>query len=190
MRDLADSPVWNTLAGQPTDNSELGLTLARMLARSGQYDREEAASAYGRWYASEPFDCGHTTGLAFGAAAAADLKKARAAEVHADAGSQSNGSLMRIAPIGVWASDPEEAARVANEDCGLSHPHPVCRAACAALAAAISAAVMGADRSEMMATALRIAEAAGADAAPVSAALRRAAAWFGLMIFSITWGGC
>jgi ADP-ribosylglycohydrolase/fructose-1,6-bisphosphatase/inositol monophosphatase family enzyme len=176
VRDLADSPVWNTLAGQPTDDSELGLTLARMLAGSGHYDREAAASAYGRWYASEPFDCGHTTRLAFGAAAAADLKKAWAATVHADAGSQSNGSLMRIAPIGVWASDPEQAARVADEDCGLSHPHPVCRAACAAFAAAISAAVMGADRNEMMATALRIADAAGADAAPVSTALRRAAA--------------
>ncbi len=31
VRDLAVSPVWQTLAGQPTDDSELGLTLARSL---------------------------------------------------------------------------------------------------------------------------------------------------------------
>ena len=58
MRDLADSPVWQTLAGQPTDDFELGLTLARSLVRSGGYDPEDAAAAYGRWYASGPFDVG------------------------------------------------------------------------------------------------------------------------------------
>ena len=36
VRDLADSPVWKTLAGQPTDDSELGLALARSLVRNGR----------------------------------------------------------------------------------------------------------------------------------------------------------
>jgi ADP-ribosyl-[dinitrogen reductase] hydrolase len=176
VRDLADSPVWNTLAGQPTDDSELALTLARGLVRTGRYDPEDAAAAYGRWFASNPFDCGHSTRLAFSSASSAPMDKAQAARNTADRGSQSNGSLMRIAPVGIWAADPDEAARVADQDSTLSHPHPVCRAACAAFAAAISAAMLGADRREMMATALRIADAAGAGAAPVSAALRRAAA--------------
>jgi ADP-ribosyl-[dinitrogen reductase] hydrolase len=175
VRDLAVSPVWKTLAGQPTDDSELALMLARSLVRTGDYDPEDAAASYGRWYASGPFDCGHTTSLAFGAASTA-WDKARAACDHADRGSQSNGSLMRIAPIGVWAASPDEAARVAAEDSALSHPHPVCRTACAAFAAAISAALAGADRRRMMAEALRIADAAGAEAAPVAAALRQAEA--------------
>ena len=176
VRDLADSPVWQTLAGQPTDDSELGLTLARSLVRAGRYDIEDAAAAYGRWYASEPFDCGHSTGLAFGPASAALADKAWAARRRADRGTQANGSLMRIAPIGVWAADPDEAAAIASEDSSLSHPHPVCRTACAAFAASISAALQGADRRGMIETALRIADAAGTDAAPVAAALRRAAA--------------
>jgi ADP-ribosyl-[dinitrogen reductase] hydrolase len=176
VRDLRDSPVWKTLAGQPTDDSELGLTLARSLVRMGRYDPEDAASAYGRWYASGPFDCGRSTGLAFGPAAAAVADKAGAARDGADRGSQSNGSLMRIAPIGVWAAGPEEAARAAGEDSSLSHPHPVCRTACAAFAAAISAALSGADRDGMTRTALHVADAAGADSAPVGAALRRAVA--------------
>ena len=174
VRDLGDSPVWRTLAGQPTDDAELGLTLARSLVRLGRYDPEAAAAAYGRWYASGPFDCGHATRLAFAPAAAAAANKARAAQGEADHGSQSNGALMRIAPIGVWAADPDEAARIAAEDAALSHPHPVCRTACAAFAAAISAAMAGADRTGMMQTALRIADAAGDEAAPVSAALRQA----------------
>ena len=177
VRELAVSPVWQTLAGQPTDDSELGLTLARSLVRMRRYDPEDAASAYGRWYASGPFDCGHATALAFGAAAAARSgQKAEAAKRGADQGTQSNGALMRIAPIGIWATDPDEAARIAAADASLSHPHPVCRAACAAFAASISAALAGADRKAMMQTALRIADAAGIEAAPVAGVLRQAEA--------------
>jgi len=172
--DLADSPVWHTLAGQPTDDSELGITLARSIVRMGRYDPEDAASGYGRWYLSQPFDCGNTTRLAFSAAARAVAGSARAAGDGADQGSQSNGSLMRIAPIGIWAADPHHAARVASEDSTLSHPHPVCRAACAAFAAAISAALLGADRPAMLQTALRTAEAT--NVAPVVESLRQAAA--------------
>jgi ADP-ribosylglycohydrolase len=168
--------VWKTLAGQPTDDSELGLALARSLVRTKQYDAEDAAAAYGRWYASGPFDCGSTTRRAFAPAAAAVSHMAEAARDNADRLSQSNGSLMRIAPVGVWARDPDEAAAVASEDSALSHPHPVCRVSCAAFAAAISAALAGAGRQAMVATALRIADAAGSDALSVGAALRRAAA--------------
>ena len=176
VRDLADSPVGHTLAGQPTDDSELGLTLARSLARMGGFDPGDAAASYGRWYASAPSDCGRSTGLAFGAASAAMVDKARAAANSADRSSQSNGSLMRIAPIGVWARDPDVAAWAADADSSLSHPHPVCRAACASFSAAICAAVGGADRRGMMQVALRIADAAGVEAAAVGVALRQAAA--------------
>src|SRR4051794_20880571 len=176
VRDLGDSPVWRTLAGQPTDDSELGLALARSLGRTGQYDPEDAAAAYADWYASGPFDIGGTTALAFGAAASAPTRKAEAARRAADRNSQSNGSLMRIAPIGVWAASPDEAAAAADMDSVLSHPHPVCRAACTAFAAAIAAALAGADRGGMMATALRIAQQTGEDAAPVVQALRQAEA--------------
>ncbi len=179
VRELAESPVWHTMAGQPTDDSELGLALARSLVRARRYDPENAAAAYGRWYASKPFDCGHATGIAFRAAASAARDKARAARTAADQGSQSNGSLMRIAPIGVWARDPDEAAATASEDSALSHPHPVCRASCACFAAAITAALLGADRQAMMKTALRVADAAGPEAAPVAAALRHAEAGVG-----------
>ncbi len=38
VRDLADGGVWDTIAGQPTDDSEMALALARMLAERGTYD--------------------------------------------------------------------------------------------------------------------------------------------------------
>jgi ADP-ribosylglycohydrolase len=46
VRELADGGTWNTIAGQPTDDSEMALLLARMLADPGRYDPKEARKAY------------------------------------------------------------------------------------------------------------------------------------------------
>jgi ADP-ribosylglycohydrolase/fructose-1,6-bisphosphatase/inositol monophosphatase family enzyme len=158
VRDLRDGGVWNTLAGQPTDDSELALTLARTLVGRTEYEAEAVADAYGRWLASGPFDCGNTTRRAFQAALQATGTKAEAARTAADQTSQSNGSLMRVAPVGIWAGSPARAAAVARLDSGLSHPHPVCLAACAAFAAAIAAGVAGGDRAAMLGEAAAAAE--------------------------------
>ena len=44
--DLADGGTWNTIAGQPTDDSEMALLLARMLVERGTYDAQAALEAY------------------------------------------------------------------------------------------------------------------------------------------------
>jgi ADP-ribosylglycohydrolase len=49
VRELADGGTWNTIAGQPTDDSEMALLLARLLADQGRYDPEEARKAYIFW---------------------------------------------------------------------------------------------------------------------------------------------
>jgi ADP-ribosyl-[dinitrogen reductase] hydrolase len=172
VRDLRQGGPWDILAGQPTDDSELALALARTLVGRAAYDAEAAATAYARWFESGPFDIGGTTRRALGAAARAPSGKAAAARAEADAVSQSNGSLMRVAPIGIWASNPAHAARAAMADSALSHPHPVCQFACAAYATAISAAIHGADPAAMLRAAI---DAAGANA-DVLKVLRQAAA--------------
>jgi ADP-ribosylglycohydrolase len=164
VRDLRDGGVWNTLAGQPTDDSELALALARTLVGQADYDAEATADAYGRWLASGPFDCGNTTRRAFDAARQAASGKAAASRKAADRSSQANGSLMRIAPIGIWAGSPARAAEAAMADSALSHPHPTCVLACGAYAAAIAAGVGGGDRNAMLREAVRVAEAAGGEA--------------------------
>jgi ADP-ribosyl-[dinitrogen reductase] hydrolase len=158
VRDLRASPVWNTIAGQPTDDTELALALARCLAGRGTYDAEAAAAAYARWYGSRPFDCGHTTGMALAAAARVPSGKAAAARDAASRDSQANGSLMRIAPIGIWAGDPDRAARAAMEDSTLTHPHKVCLVSCGAFAAAIASGIAAADAREMGRVAIAVAE--------------------------------
>lgn len=142
VRDLVDGGHWNTLAGQPTDDSELALMLARSILREGSYSPLQAARAYRWWYRSHPFDCGGTTRRALGALPAeGDL--VAAARAAANPGSQANGSLMRIAPLAVWGwSLPEaELAELARQDSALTHPNPVCQDACVAYVVGLARAL-------------------------------------------------
>lgn len=129
VRDLADGGVWNTIAGQPTDDSEMALALARMLAKHNRYDRTLAFTAYIRWLDSGPFDCGHTvkSGL----------------RGNAIGTSQANGAMMRTSPLGIFGAnyELEQVVEWAREDAALTHPHPVCLQANSLYASAISYAV-------------------------------------------------
>ncbi len=155
VRYLQDGGTWDILAGQATDDSELALALVRTLIETKHYDREAVAAAYGEWCASDPFDMGFTTRQALSAAAETDAgHKSEAASSRANAGSQANGSLMRVSPIGIWAREPDVADRVAREDSRLTHPHEVCVDACGAFAAAIAEGIRSGDRDAMFRVAL------------------------------------
>ncbi len=129
VRELADGGTWNTIAGQPTDDSEMALLLARLLADQGRYDPEEARKTYLFWLDSEPFDCGMT-----------DSGGLRG-RPHPD--SQANGAMMRVSPLGILGAkhDLEHVAEWARQDAAITHPHPVCQQANALFAMAIAHAV-------------------------------------------------
>lgn len=145
LRDLLPGGTWNLLAGQPTDDGELALVLARALVAGGGFDRDRVAKGYIDWLASGPFDVGTTT--AEGIHALAGRGKLKSV-------SQANGALMRVAPIGIAAAGyPAKAAAWARQDAVMTHPHPVCQAASSAFAAAIAAGVAGANTHAMWAEA-------------------------------------
>jgi ADP-ribosyl-[dinitrogen reductase] hydrolase len=129
VRDLSDGGAWGTLAGQPTDDGEMALHLARTLVRDGEFRPEAVAESYRAWLASGPFDLGTTTRLGLTG--------------RPDPQSQANGALMRVAPLGVFgAGRPrEQVEEWARRDAVLTHPHPVCGQASALFAGAVAAAV-------------------------------------------------
>jgi ADP-ribosylglycohydrolase len=146
VRFLSNGGTWGTIAGQPTDDSELALALARSLALLGTYDEEAVARAYAAWYASAPFDIGGTTRTALSAAAAAGrtgADMASAARKAANRSSQANGALMRISPLGIFGVRlvPTELAACARMDAALSHPHPVCQDSNVVYVAAVAFAI-------------------------------------------------
>jgi ADP-ribosylglycohydrolase/fructose-1,6-bisphosphatase/inositol monophosphatase family enzyme len=149
------------VAGQPTDDSELALVLARCLVNHAGFDEEAVARAYAGWYHGwthtleprtckhawcRPFDVGGTTAQALRAIGAKDAKRGEAAvraRAAASASSQANGALMRISPLGVWGAlrDPDVVAEAARQDACLSHPHGVCQNASAVFAVTLAAAI-------------------------------------------------
>lgn len=155
VRELADGGTGDTIAGQPTDDTEMALALARSILAKGRYDAKAALAAYRAWLTSAPFDVGASIGAA--------LEGAPNPE------SQGSGSLMRVSPIGVWAAgDAARAAAAAREDSSLTHPNAVCADACAAYAAAIATGIAGGGRDAMLAAAL--AHAAGRARAVIESA--------------------
>jgi ADP-ribosyl-[dinitrogen reductase] hydrolase len=141
VRNLADGGVYHTIAGQPTDDTEMALALARCLVSNKEFLPEKVLDAYREWMTTRPVDIGTTTERG--------LLGLHTTE------SESNGSLMRVSPLGVWAAgDPVRAARAARLDSALTHPNPLCVEACAAYAAAIAVGVAGAGRGAMLEAAL------------------------------------
>ena len=113
VRELADGGTWNTIAGQPTDDSEMALLLARMLIERGTYDSNAAFESYRFWIASNPFDCGMTTSAA--------LRR------YPNEASPANGAMMRISPLRIFGAHYplDIVAEWAMQDATLTHPNPV-----------------------------------------------------------------
>lgn len=129
VRELADGGTWGTIAGQPTDDSEMALMLARMLVKHGRYDAEEARKAYRYWLDSAPFDCGNTV--------------SRGLRGRPNPDSQANGAMMRVSPLGILGAnyDLQQVAAWAQQDAALTHPHSVCLQANALFTMAIAHAI-------------------------------------------------
>jgi ADP-ribosyl-[dinitrogen reductase] hydrolase len=115
VRELADGGTWNTIAGQPTDDSEMALLLARMLVKTNSYDPEAARKEYQYWLSSDPFDCGATI--------SAGLRG------NPNPDSQANGAMMRVSPLGIYGANFElnRVAEWAVQDAAITHPNIICQ---------------------------------------------------------------
>jgi len=129
VRELADGGTHNTIAGQPTDDSEMALLLARSLVEHGAYDPDAVRHAYVYWHKSGPFDCGIT------------ISNALSGRYNYE--SEANGALMRIAPLGIFGvhQTADDLADWARQDAALTHPNPVCQEVNALYATALAYAI-------------------------------------------------
>ena len=158
IRDMEDGGVWKTIAGQPTDDSEMALALARGILRRGGYSQAAARDGYVRWIESNPFDCGNTV--------CAGLLGER------NFASQANGAMMRVSPLAILGA-PRSDAEVeewAALDAEITHPNRVCVDANRLYAAAISRAIKtGCGAAELYESIRKRADEMGADATLIAA---------------------
>ena len=129
VREITGGGPFNTIAGQPTDDSEMALMLTRSLVGRGEFDRDDILERYRFWLDSGPFDCGGTCWSGING--------------ERNFQSQANGALMRASPLGIFGAGREaaEIAEYARLDAALTHPNPVCQQANAIYVRAISMAI-------------------------------------------------
>lgn len=129
VRDLGASPVHGTLPGQPTDDSEMALCLARTLVKKGTYDSAATLDAYRFWLESRPFSLGRTIASALAGTPVPE--------------SQANGALMRVSPLGIFGAfmPTSQVAEWARQDAALTHINPICQEINALYATAVAATI-------------------------------------------------
>lgn len=134
LDDLTDGGRFGLLAGQPSDDSEMALVLARLLIAHRHYDTKTARRAYRDWVASRPVSIGART------------RAAIAGRLRAES-TDTNGSLMRAAPLGVFGHrlHPADLAQLAREESASTHPGRLCGDAVAAYVIAIAHQVRSGD---------------------------------------------
>lgn len=124
LRDLMDGGVHDIIAGQPTDDSEMALALARTITANRSYSPDATLIAYTQWVNSKPFDIGRTIVRALGIYHDRFIISGG----HHDPKSQANGAMMRVSPLGIFGANysDEQVDEWAKQDCLLTHLHPVC----------------------------------------------------------------
>lgn len=111
--------------GQVTDDSEMTLALARRLVADGAYRPTAVVEAYFAWANSGCWNRGYNVRKIFSpapktlAGKLARITKQRALPLAEK--SQSNGALMRCAPLALLAG-----MEFVREDCGVTNSHPNC----------------------------------------------------------------
>ena len=150
-----DAPPWPY-----TDDTEMAIAIADMLAARGHIEQDELARSFAARFDANPFR-GYGT-MAFWIlrqiSAGHDWRGA-AAQVFGGRGSYGNGAAMRVAPLGAYfADDLPQLIHEAILSAAVTHAHPEGQvgAVATALAAATAAARPDADRSSLVEIARRL----------------------------------
>lgn len=96
--------------GQITDDSEMAIAMLRSIHQEGRFIQKKVFDAYLDWIHSGPFDVGMTIGQAL-------LSGSK------NTNSQSNGALMRLAPLAIYGTgiSEEELCTIARQDAEITH---------------------------------------------------------------------
>jgi ADP-ribosyl-[dinitrogen reductase] hydrolase len=142
LRDIIGGGWLALVPGEITDDTQMALCIARSLVERGAFDADDIAARFVEWRASQPKDIGNTTAhaleqLAHGVPWQEAGQRTHEAMRPNDA---SNGSIMRCAPIALYARvDPARNAQLSADASRITHANPLCVAASVALNAAIAA---------------------------------------------------
>lgn len=147
VAEMVGGGPFELLPGQWTDDTSMALCLADSLIEAKGFDAGDLAARFVRWWrhgensaTGACFDIGVTTQRAL-------LRFERSGDPFSgdtSRDSAGNGSLMRLAPIALFAhTDADNAASLAAQQSRTTHAAPQCLDACAVFARMLVAAIGG-----------------------------------------------
>ena len=142
--------------GHYTDDTQMMLCLAQSLVEKNAFDADDIAARFVAWLESKPPDVGIHTRQVLGRIRFGETwKSATTAVQEANPESAGNGSLMRCAPIALFAPDDENARReYSRVQSKITHAHCECQWSCVLVNAMIAHLLRGATREESLDAAL------------------------------------
>ncbi|MFC1698031.1 ADP-ribosylglycohydrolase family protein [Nanoarchaeota archaeon] len=127
LKDIIGGGWLHLEAGEYTDDTQMAMILAESIIRKQKLDLIDIGEGYVEWMESNPPDIGRTT-----RAAITNLQKgiSPVSSGMDDERSQSNGSMMRCAPIGVAFYKSKLLKHFSSEESAVTHAHPKCILGC------------------------------------------------------------
>ena len=152
--DLVGGGPFGLKPGEWTDDMSMALCLADSLIAQGRFDAADLLRRFLLWYRlgensvnGRCFDIGNTTRWSL-------ERFERTGETKAgpdDPRQAGNGSLMRLAPVALFAApDGKRAAEIADMQSRTTHPAPVAHEACRLFAAMLVEAIGGAKKEHVL----------------------------------------
>ncbi len=154
VTDMTGGGPFGLAAGQWTDDTSMALCLAESLVTLGAFDAADQMQRYVRWWRS-----GHmsSTGTCFdigGTTCRALARFERSGDAYAgstDPRTAGNGSLMRLAPVVLFAyPDAELAVELAAQSSRTTHAAPEAVESCRLLAAVLCGMLRGLPKQDLL----------------------------------------
>lgn len=153
ISDMVGGGPFNLKAGQWTDDTSMALCLAESLLKCGGMDLADQAGAYVSWWKEGYFS---STGRCFdiGNTVSHALEKfsrdGNPMSGSTDPQSAGNGSIMRLAPVPIYFSDPVEAIHQSGESSRTTHQAAACIDACRYMGGILRGLIDGAAKERVL----------------------------------------
>ena len=146
-RDMTGGGPFGLEPGQWTDDTAMAFALAKSLVTCQAFDPHDVMTRFVAWWRKGTYSCQGTCfdiGIATRAALARFERTGDPFAGSTDENTAGNGSLMRLAPVALFALDNEaEAVRIARDQSRLTHAAPQCLDACEFFVRSLRSTVLG-----------------------------------------------
>lgn len=146
--DLVGGGAFNWKPGEPTDDTQMALAMARSIVKQGGFDQVDVSKNFVGWYDQKPKDIGGLTRQTLGFIKHGVEPEVAGFTPWAFGGfdNAGNGSVMRAAPVALLTAfmDDDQLVKTAHASSAMTHADPRCTWGTAAMCKGMQLVLAGA----------------------------------------------